>query len=166
MRQLLDTVWQRQGLSWIWDEDARNQICQASEVWSLRQLLRAQGSWPDDLHSNEGETLVVGGLESCLDLLEPVEAENWLAEQLKSALLSFQDFYSGQASLVFWLPSGQNRLKVHPATSAVTWECSAPHRGKTLDFGRVLWGEAREYPQEILLQSGGKPAGLYHRRIT
>ena len=40
MKQLLDTVWQRRGISWIWNEEARNQVCVASEVWSLRQLLR------------------------------------------------------------------------------------------------------------------------------
>ena len=41
MRQLCDPVWQVRGTSWVWDEEARNQICTASEVWSLRQLLRA-----------------------------------------------------------------------------------------------------------------------------
>lgn len=24
MRQLVDTVWQRRGTSWVWDEEARN----------------------------------------------------------------------------------------------------------------------------------------------
>lgn len=52
MRQLLDTVWQRRGTSWVWDEEARNQVCAASEVWSLRQFLRAVGNWPEDLPSN------------------------------------------------------------------------------------------------------------------
>jgi len=37
---------------------------------------------------------------------------------------------------------------------------------RLLAFGRVLWGEANEYPQEILLHDGGKPAGLFHLRIT
>lgn len=166
MRQLLDTVWQRRGISWIWDEEARNQVCQASEVWSLRQLLRGQRDWSEDLPSNEGQTLVVAGLDSCLDLLEPSEAEEWLGEAIKSVILSFQAFYESDGALVFWLPSGHNRLKIHPATDAVTWQCGAPHGGATLDFGRLLWGEAREYPQEIVLTSGGKPAGLYHRRIT
>ena len=73
MRQLLDTVWQRRGASWVWDEEARNQICAASEVWSLRQFLRASkapGNWPDDLPSNGGKTLVVAGLEGSLEHLD------------------------------------------------------------------------------------------------
>ena len=37
MRQVLDTVWQRRGTSWLWDEEARNTVCAAGEAWSLRQ---------------------------------------------------------------------------------------------------------------------------------
>ncbi|GHT97601.1 hypothetical protein FACS1894154_01330 [Betaproteobacteria bacterium] len=168
MRQLLDTVWQRRGTSWVWDEEARNQICAASEVWSLRQFLRAAsvpGDWPDDLPSNGSKTLVVAGLDGSLDLLKPTDAEAWLADAIKPAILSFQDEYQGDAALVFWLPGGHSRIKVQAATDEVGWLCHTPH-GHQLDFGRVLWGQANEYPQEILLRDGSKPAGLFHLRIT
>lgn len=166
MKQLLDTVWQRRGTSWIWDEEARNQVCVASEVWSLRQFLQAVGNWPDDLPSNGSNTLVVAGLEGSLDLLTPEDAETWLGDAVKQAILSFQDAYDGQAALVFWLPSGQGRIKFHPATDSIEWRCAAPHGESLLAFGRILWGEANEYPQEILLREGSKPAGLFHLRIT
>ncbi|UDL88124.1 hypothetical protein LGH82_23610 [Mesorhizobium sp. PAMC28654] len=168
MRPLLDTVWQRRGTSWIWDEEARNQICAASEVWSLRQFLRAArepGYWPEDLPSNDDQTLAVAGLDGSLDLLTSTDAETWLGDVVKPAVLSFQDAYAGGAALVFWLPSGQNRIRVQASTDAVSWLCHAPH-GHQIDFGRVLWGEANEYPQEILLHNGGKSAGLFHLRIT
>jgi hypothetical protein len=165
MRRLLDTVWQRRGTSWLWDEEARNTICAAGEVWSLRQLLRAVGSWPDALPSNKGDTLVVAGLDASLDLLTPIDAEAWLGDAIKEAILSFQDAYDGQAALVFWLPTGNTRIKVQASNDSVSWLCHAPH-SHPLDFGRVLWGEANEYPQEILLREGSKPAGLFHLRIT
>ena len=57
MRQLRDPVWQVRGTSWVWDEGARNQICAACEVWSLRHFLRAKGNWPDDLPSNGGSAI-------------------------------------------------------------------------------------------------------------
>ena len=87
MRQVLDTVWQRRGTSWLWDEEARNTVCAAGEVWSLRQLLQAatpsaQG-WPDDLPSNGGQTLVVAGLE----LLKPPSVKS--ARQIYSASRSY-----------------------------------------------------------------------------
>jgi len=142
------------------------QVCAASEVWSLRQFLLAVEHWPEDLPSNNGATLVVAGLDGCLDLLAPSDAENWLSAEIKDAILSFQDFYSGEASLIFWLPSGAGRITVNSATDAVGWRCAAPSSGQQLDFGRLLWGEAREYPQEVLLHEGAKPAGLFHLRIT
>lgn len=165
MRQIIDTVWQRRGTSWVWDEGARNQVCAASEVWSLRQFLRAMGSWPDDLPSNDGRTLVVAGLDGSLDLLTPTDAEAWLGDAIKRAVLSFQDDWGSDGALVFWLPGGQNRVRVNPATDEVGWLCHAPH-GHQIELGRILWGQANEYPQEILLRDGGKPAGLFHLRIT
>ena len=166
MRQLRDSVWQRRGTSWVWDEEARNQICSASEVWSLRQFLQAKGNWPDDLPSNSNRTLVVAGLDGSLDLLTPTDAEAWLGDVIKPAVLSFQDAYAGDAALVFWLPTGHSRIKAQAATDAVRWLCAPPHGERQIDFGRILWGEANEYPQEILLRDGGKPTGLFHLRIT
>ena len=49
MRQVLDTVWQRRGTSWLWDEEARNTVCAAGEVWSLRAItsgLVVTMAWP------------------------------------------------------------------------------------------------------------------------
>jgi hypothetical protein len=166
MKQLLDTVWQRRGTSWVWDEEARNQVCVASEVWSLRQFLQAAGHWPDELPSNSGKTLVVAGLEGSLDLLSPEQGEIWLDQTVKRNIQSFQDDWGSEGALIFWMPHGAARVKINPATDAVQWFCEAPHRGELLDFGRILWGEANEYPQEILLREGSKPAGLFHLRIT
>lgn len=166
MKQLRDTVWQRRGTSWIWDAEALAQVCSASEVWSLRQFIQAIGHWPEDLPSNNSNTLVVAGLDGCLDLLLPSDAETWLGAEMKDAILSFQEYYDGQAALMFWLPSGSGRISTNSATDAVSWRCAHPYAHENLDFGRVLWGEAREYPQEILLREGAKPAGLFHLRIT
>lgn len=166
MKQLLDPVWQRRGISWIWDEEARNQVCAAGEVWTLRQFLQAAANWPDDLPSNDSNALVVAGLEGGLDLLTPDDAEIWLEDEIKDAILSFQAYYEGEAALIFWLPSGQRRIKLNPAIDSIEWRCAAPYGDSLLAFGRILWGEANEYPQEILLCGGGKPVGLFHSRIT
>lgn len=166
MKQLLDTVWQRRGVSWIWDDEALYSVAKPPEVFSLRQFLQAGKTWPDDLPSNDGNTLVVAGLDACLDLLLPADADGWLGNELKSAVLSFQDAYSGEAALIFWLPTGRRRFHIDMASDAVRWRCSAPNSDQRIEFGRLLWGEAREYPQEIILAEGAKPAGLFHLRIT
>ena len=166
MRQLRDTTWQRRGTSWIWDAVARDKVSSASEVWSLRQFFQAKGNWPDDLPSNNKQTLVVGGLEGAIDVLSPTDAENWLGKAIKEAILSFQEFYEGQASLIFWLPSGRDLLEINPATDDVSWRCAPPNREQIIDFGRILWGQANEYPQQILLAENSSHIGLFHLRIT
>ena len=166
MKQLRDTVWKRHGTSWLWDAEALAQVSTASEVWSLRQFVQASVHWPEDLPSNDSNTLVVAGLDGCLDLLSPTDAEGWLASAMKDAILSFQEFYDGQAALVFWLPSCAGRITINSATDAVSWRCAHPNAQENIDFGRVLWGEAHEYPQEIVLRDGAKAAGLFHLRIT
>lgn len=95
----------------------------------------------------------------------PPDAEAWLADSIKPAVRTFQDEYQGDAALVFWLPGGDSRIKVQAATDEVGWLCHTPH-GHQLDFGRILWGQANEFPQENLLRDGGEAAGLFHRRIT
>lgn len=166
MKQVLDTVWQRRGVSWIHDDETLSSVTKASEVYSLRQLLRAAKNWPNDLPSNGGNSLVVAGLDACLDLLAPADADSWLGDELKTAILSFQDEYSGEAALIFWLPKGERRFQTDLATDAVRWRCSAPHANQHIEFGRILWGEARDYPQEIVMAERGKPVGLFHLRIT
>lgn len=159
-------MWQRRGVSWIWDAEALNQVAVPSEAVSLRQFLRLVGNWSEELPSNKANSLLVAGLDGGLDLLSPVDAEKWLGESFKQAVLSFQDNYQGLAALIFWMPEGQRRFKIQTASDAVIWRCAHPHQDEQLDFSRVLWGEAGEYAQEILLPGSSKSAGLFHLRIT
>ena len=89
-----------------------------------------------------------------------------MGNELKSSILSFQDAYSGEAALIFWLPLGDRRFQTELATDAVRWRCGGRFADQNVEFGRVLWGEAREYPQEIVMADRGKPVGLFHLRIT
>lgn len=108
----------------------------------------------------------MAGLEGVLDLLAPEDAEAWLSDSIKMAVLSFQSFYEAQAALVFWLPLGHSRMTITSVNEEVNWLCEAQYRGRHLDFGRIIWGRANEYPREILLSKDGKPVGLFHLRIT
>jgi hypothetical protein len=56
--------------------------------------------------------LVVAGLEGSLDLLAPDQAEIWLGDTIKRAILSFQDAYGGEAALIFWLPQVQRTFQL------------------------------------------------------
>src|SRR5579859_1521351 len=81
--------------------------------------------------------MVVAGLDACLDLLAPADADSWLANELKSAILSFQDEYSGEAALIFWMPKGERRFHTDMARDAVRWRCSALRH--LFQHGQVGW---------------------------
>ena len=111
MRQLRDPVWQVRGTSWVWDEEARNQICAASEVWSLRQFLRAKGSWPVDLPSNGGRTLVVAGLDGSVPPTPTTRQPN-TAEHL--VLYGMGKVADRLSRSVRWGPRAESRREVEP----------------------------------------------------
>lgn len=166
MRQTLDSSWQGRGSTWLWDEAALPLLGGAAAAWSLRRLLRTVGQWPDELPGPAGRCVLVAGLDIALDSQPAAQAEDWLRQVLKPAVLSFQAHFDGGGALVFWLPTGRYRMRVNAATDEVTWACGGADHGTTIAFGRMIWGGAGDYPQQLLLVASGAPAGLYHARIT
>lgn len=142
MRAMTTDVWTRRGISLLWDPYVLAGLCRPEEVFTMRQLFSLVGHWEDDLPSNRGRTLVVAGLEGCMDMLVPDEAEDWLESEVRGAMLSFQEEYSLEAALVFWLPTGGPRVGVNPASEDFYWRCSPPYAGQTLDLGRILFSGA------------------------
>ncbi len=146
-----------------------------SEVYSVRQFfeLGRERPWPSDLPSGKGNTLIVAGLEGCLDTLTPDDAETWLERDLKARMLAFQAEYEGQAGLVFFLATGQKRLQMNRATESYTLLCAPPFAPQTLAFGRVLFGGAESDAGRLIdpaekNQDFDGPAwiGLHHPRIS
>lgn len=173
MRLVSDTSWQRQGIALLWGSNALGNIARPYEVASIRTFLALARSWPDELPSGGGKMLVVAGLEGCLDTLQPIDAEGWLADVVFPAVIGFQEEYQGQAALVLWLPSGKKRLSMSPATEEYFWTCAPPNAGEKLALGRMLWAGAESEVGRILdplerNQDFDGPAwiGLYHPRIS
>jgi len=177
MNKLQDTVWQREGFSWIWDEETRNEVCKTADgAWSMRRFLLSvhNREWPNELPGANGRSLVVAGLDAFLDLLTPDDAEDWLGDEYKLALSEFYDRYRGIAALIFWITSNKRILLDND--DQVVWAC---HSGKslssdksgdksrspeTIDFGRVLWGRSNHDVR--LIVSATKNVGLYTRRLS
>lgn len=173
MKVLQGDAWKRRGVSLLWGGAALSALARPHDVFSIRQFFAMVGKWPDDLPCNGGDTLVVAGLEGCVDLMDPTEAEAWMKSDLLPAVLAFQDEYSLEAALVFWLPTGKNRVKMSRATEAYSWVCSAPHGNQRLDLGRILWAGAdvdvaRIIDLDCLNSDPDGPAwiGLHHPRLS
>ena len=166
-------VWKRRGVSLLWDPAALREVLNPSDVVSIRQFFDLSRAWPEELPSSGGDVLVVAGMEGCLDVLEPTEAETWLEADLKTAILDFQHEYEGSAALMFWLPSGRRRLKMGRATEEYFWLAGSTGSGQEVPLGRCLWGGAEADVARIMLTGDARPdadgeayAGLYHPRIS
>lgn len=173
MKILQGDVWKRRGVSLLWGGESLSALVEPGSVFSMRQFLSMIGTWPADLPSNDGKTMVVAGLEGCLDLLEPNDAANWLKTDVLPAMLAFQDEYDSEGALIFWLPTGKNRVKMSRATESYSWMCAAPHSNEKLDLGRILWSGAEVDVCRIIdptnsNQDSDGPGwvGLHNRRLS
>jgi hypothetical protein len=157
----------------LWSAEALFRFIRPQEAVSIRQFFALSRAWPEDLPSCGGNTLVVAGLEGCVDTLVPADAESWLDQELRPRLLSFQDEYEGQAGLILWLPAGKQRIHMKPATEEYFWRCAPPFNDQNLAIGRILWAGAEADAGRILdgdekNQDSDGPAwiGLHHPRIS
>ncbi|MFH7242131.1 MAG: hypothetical protein ACHWZW_04695 [Spirulina sp.] len=174
MRPVRNPNWHKNGMALLWNAEKLATIAAPDEVYSLRQFLRLQEHWPDDLPSSHGNTLVVAGLDGALDSLSPDDGQQFLEDTIQPAILSFQDEYEGQAGLLFWLPQGQKRIKHQPATNAYTWACGGRYNAQTLAMGRALWAGAATDAGHLLRADaptntdleGPDWIGLYLERIS
>lgn len=167
-------TWKRKGFSLIWSADALSRLAQPAEVASMRQFFTMSRDWQEDhLQSCNGNALVIAGLDGCLDLLAPVDAEKWLVDSFHPAVLSFQSAFESDAALLFWLPTGKNRIKQNAANESYHWLCSGTHNRETLEIGRILWGGAEGDATRILDASvhnqdpdGAAWIGIYLPRLS
>lgn len=172
MRVLTDSAWKRRGLTLLWGATELGATIDPQEAITLRELMRLSSSWPDELPSQNGNAVVAVGLEAALDCLTPEDAERWLEESLRPLVLGFQKSYSGDAALIFWLPSGAERVK-GTAEGRYTWECAPPHGGTSLPLGRLLWSGAESDARRLLDPAQKNPdpdgrawVGLHHPRLS
>jgi len=164
--------WPRRGFALLWDAEVLSDLNAPQDVVSLRQFFAQVDNWPEDLPAADGDALVVSGFEGCLDVLSGDDAVQWIETDLKEAVLSFQDFYQGQAGLVLWVPSGCNRISMRGASEEYFWK----HRGSSgdgLPIGRLLFSGAENEVERLLNTDdphadydGKHWVGLHHPRIS
>ena len=156
----------------LWDPAALSTVAKPSDVLSLREFFAMADDWPESLPCADGDAVVVAGVEGCLDVLSVDDATTWLEDDLKNAVLAFQDHYDGQAALILWLPTGRKRIRMETATEEYFWN-SATGTEQRLPFGRCLWAGAESDAARILVSDAAQPnpdgdawVGLYHPRMS
>lgn len=164
--------WSRRGFTLLWDAETLAEIVDPADVVSIRQMFALVDRWPDELPAAGGDAVVVAGVEGCLDVLSGPDAERWLVEDLRRAIMSFQTHYEGGAGLILWLPSGRSRIVMRGASEEYHYK----HRNSGesgLHIGRLLWSGAEIEIERIMNTDddaadydGKHWVGLYHPRIS
>lgn len=172
VRTRFNQRWSRRGFSLLWDVDTLAEIVDPLDVVSIRQMFSMVNAWPDALPAAGGDAIVVAGVEGCLDVLSAPDAERWLVEDLRRAIMSFQEHYEGGAGLILWLPSGRTRITMRGASEEYYYR----HRGageNGLHIGRLLWSGAENEIERIMNTQDSHAdydskhwVGLYHPRIS
>lgn len=164
--------WSRRGFALLWCPQTLAEIAKPAEVLSLRQFFAMVDDWPEDLPSADGDAVIVSGMEGCIDVLDSEDAERWIETDLRQAILSFQDYYEGQTGVIFWLPSGRNRISMRGASEEYYYRQQGS-KDKELHIGRLLWSGAESEIERIMntddknADPDGKHwAGLHHPRIS
>jgi hypothetical protein len=169
MKLMHNTTWTRRGCSLLWSPATLGALAEPAEVASMRSFFALTESWPYDLPSNNGDALVVAGLEGCLDVLSREDAATWIEQDLKPRIFGFQDEYQGDAALILWLPSGCDRVRYVLASDDYVWSA---HGGGDLPLGRLIWAGAEDDAERIVIgglaadPDGDAWAGMYHPRIS
>lgn len=173
VRTRYDSGWMRRGCSLLWSIKMLTKVAEPHQILSMRQFFEEARSWPEELPCGGGDAIVVSGLEGCLDVLNSKDAEKWVEHDLKDLILSFQGHYEGQTALIFWLPSGRNRISMIGSSEEYFWKHGASDSERGLHLGRLLWSGAENEVERILDTDdkeadydGEAWAGLHHPRIS
>ena len=162
---LLDDVWQRKGISVIWDNTILAKLVKDNRAISLREFFfYYEKGWPDDdMPFINNDLLLVAGLDAALDTLEAQNAEEWVTQEAYKRIYDFQGWAEGQYALVFWMTK-QDRWKEHLENNRYTWLCDGKDRGKEIELGSGIWNGAQLSLQKI--ESDNRWIGLFLDRIS
>lgn len=162
---LIDNVWQRKGVSVIWDNMVLAELLNSNRAISLREFfVLYDQNWPEsDMPLIDDNLLLVAGLDAAIDAMESSEAEEWVTKEVYKRIYEFQNWAEGQYALVFWM-SNQDRWKEHIDTIRFTWVCDGKDRGKEIELGSGIWNGAQRSVRKI--ESENRVVGLFLDRIS
>jgi len=165
MREMSSSAWQRRGSSVVYNRHMLGPLIAAGCLVSLREALGWLWAWPDEPLGNR-DTVLVGGLETCLEVLSPSEAEDFLQRRVKALILEFQSRWD-QRGLVFGFGCPSQRFRInaqeevlfsHPQGGAVRLSSSLWNGAVSQDLYRLSTKDAAT--NQLV------PGGFHVRRLS
>ena len=170
---LHDDIWNRRGISLLWDADSLSGICTPQQVVSLGRFLRLHTlGWPEQqVALVNDKILVVAGLESAIDALPPEEACEWLEKVVYNALTGFQREVAGggsEAAIVLWFTDSR-RFEYRTSDDTYYWHCTTEYKGQQIPISKCLFNGGQADARRIHVVDSEKLehwVGLFHPRVS
>ena len=161
---LLDNVWQRKGVSVIWDNVVLSELLESNKAMSLREFFVCyENNWENEMPLIDDKMILVAGLDAAIDAMESSEAEEWVTREVYKRIYEFQNWAEGQYALIFWM-SNKERWKERIDSSRYTWVCDGKDRGKEIELGSGIWNGAQKSVRKIEIEN--RIVGLFLDRIS
>jgi len=150
MNEQSASSWQRRGSSLLFDQTTLGPLLLNDNLISLRQSLGWLEQWPAEPPTSP--TILIGGLETCLDQLDVDEAEIFLQEKIRRLVEGAQSNWQ-RCGLVFGFSKPANTFQVNTTTDELTYIRTDQ---KTIHLARSLWGGATVGDVVRLVRNDGK----------
>ena len=165
MREMSATTWRRRGSSVVFDKHLLGPLIDGGCLVSLRAALGWLSEWPGQ-PPGDGDTVLVGGLETCLELMPPAEGEEFLRQRVKSLIQEFQSRWD-QRGLVFGFGCSPKRFRLDAYENVLF---TIPGGGE-VRLSAGLWnGAAQQDMYQLLVTDAGTNqqvvGGYYVRRLS
>jgi hypothetical protein len=165
MREMSSSAWQRRGSSVVYSRLMLGPLIAVGCLVSLREVLSWLRKWPDEPPGNV-HTVLVGGLETCLEVLPPAETEGFLQRRIRPLILEFQSRWD-QRGLVFGFGCPSQRFRVDVQENVLF---SHPGGG-VVRLSSGLWnGAARQDIYRLFTKDPSTnqlaPGGFHVRRLS
>ncbi|MBC7342270.1 MAG: hypothetical protein H5U02_07440 [Clostridia bacterium] len=134
MREMSSSAWLRRGSSVVFDKYILGRLIEAASLVSLRQALGWLKAWPVEPPDGRN-TLLVSGLETVLEVLDPADAEAFLRKRVKPLILEFQYRWE-QCGLVFGFVAPERSFEVTVADEEVLF---VRRDGERVHLSFALW---------------------------
>lgn len=164
MRDMSSSAWLRRGSSIVFDRVTLGPLIGEGALVSMREALRWMRAWPAEPPDNV-RTVLVCGIETFLDIMEPTEAQNFLKSRVKPFVEEFQARWD-QRGLVFGFGTHERAFEVTASDEEVLF---IRRDGERVRLSYSLWdGSATMNVMRLIRDEQGKriTVGYYVARIS
>lgn len=166
METITNTVWQRKGSCIIFDQKSLRPFISDGSVISLRQAL----SWARGLPAEPpvpDRTILISGLETVIETMEPQEAEEFLCRRVRPLLTLLQGRWT-ECGVVFGFTSHPKTFETKSLEEEVLFR---RRDRKSVRLSQGLWDGSAVVNMKQIFGEGDQPGeevtvGYYVARIS